>query len=315
MSLTAPAGPRPPATRIAVTSGKGGVGKTSLTINLAVAMARLGHRVGIARRRLRARQHRRACSGSTPDAAPRRGARRRARTIDDITLDGPVRRAHHSRRQRRPRADGARRAAVGAARRRRATTPAATSTSCSSTPPAASRDNVLDVVGARRLRAGRDVVRSGRRRGRLRDHQAHQRRRSPASRSASSSTRRATPRKPGSCSGRLRSPPIGFSAARSATTGTCSKTGRSRTRASRSGRSIGDEAAGPASRCIRRLACRLIAARPSGVGPWPPAPLVSGPTVRIGRKGGAAMRMKTVARRREDRRRSATRSSWRTSIS
>jgi flagellar biosynthesis protein FlhG len=30
-----------------VTSGKGGVGKTSLTINLAVAMARLGHRVGI----------------------------------------------------------------------------------------------------------------------------------------------------------------------------------------------------------------------------------------------------------------------------
>jgi flagellar biosynthesis protein FlhG len=33
--------------RIAVTSGKGGVGKTSLTINLAVAMARLGHQVGI----------------------------------------------------------------------------------------------------------------------------------------------------------------------------------------------------------------------------------------------------------------------------
>ncbi|MEZ5316932.1 MAG: MinD/ParA family protein [Vicinamibacterales bacterium] len=38
---------RPPATTIAVTSGKGGVGKTSLTINLAVSMARLGHRVGI----------------------------------------------------------------------------------------------------------------------------------------------------------------------------------------------------------------------------------------------------------------------------
>jgi len=30
-----------------VTSGKGGVGKTSLTINLAMAMARLGHRIGI----------------------------------------------------------------------------------------------------------------------------------------------------------------------------------------------------------------------------------------------------------------------------
>jgi flagellar biosynthesis protein FlhG len=47
VSLTASAGPRPPATRIAVTSGKGGVGKTSLTINLGMAMARLGHRVGI----------------------------------------------------------------------------------------------------------------------------------------------------------------------------------------------------------------------------------------------------------------------------
>jgi flagellar biosynthesis protein FlhG len=47
VSLTASAGTRRPATRIAVTSGKGGVGKTSLTINLAVAMARLGHRVGI----------------------------------------------------------------------------------------------------------------------------------------------------------------------------------------------------------------------------------------------------------------------------
>lgn len=47
MSLTATAGHRPPATRIAVTSGKGGVGKTSLTINLGVAMARLGYRVGI----------------------------------------------------------------------------------------------------------------------------------------------------------------------------------------------------------------------------------------------------------------------------
>jgi flagellar biosynthesis protein FlhG len=45
--LTAITGRRAPATRIAVTSGKGGVGKTSLTVNLAVAMARLGHRVGV----------------------------------------------------------------------------------------------------------------------------------------------------------------------------------------------------------------------------------------------------------------------------
>jgi len=47
VSLTVRAGERLRATRIAVTSGKGGVGKTSLTINLAVAMARLGHRVGV----------------------------------------------------------------------------------------------------------------------------------------------------------------------------------------------------------------------------------------------------------------------------
>jgi flagellar biosynthesis protein FlhG len=47
VSLNVPAARSPRATRISVTSGKGGVGKTSLTINLAVAMARLGHRVGI----------------------------------------------------------------------------------------------------------------------------------------------------------------------------------------------------------------------------------------------------------------------------
>jgi flagellar biosynthesis protein FlhG len=39
----------------------------------------------------------------------------------------------------------------------------------------------------------------------------------------------------------------------------------------------GTEAAGPASRCIRRLACRLVAARPTGAGPWPakPGPIVT----------------------------------------
>ena len=48
MSLSGPTAARKPAaTRIAVTSGKGGVGKTSLTVNLGVAMARLGHRIGI----------------------------------------------------------------------------------------------------------------------------------------------------------------------------------------------------------------------------------------------------------------------------
>jgi flagellar biosynthesis protein FlhG len=36
-----------PAVRVAITSGKGGVGKTSVTINLATALTRLGHRVGV----------------------------------------------------------------------------------------------------------------------------------------------------------------------------------------------------------------------------------------------------------------------------
>jgi len=46
--MTVPSrGAAPRRSIVAITSGKGGVGKTSLTINLAVALARIGRRVGI----------------------------------------------------------------------------------------------------------------------------------------------------------------------------------------------------------------------------------------------------------------------------
>lgn len=45
--MTATTGPRRRAAILAITSGKGGVGKTSLTVNVAAALARSGHRVGV----------------------------------------------------------------------------------------------------------------------------------------------------------------------------------------------------------------------------------------------------------------------------
>jgi flagellar biosynthesis protein FlhG len=88
VSLTASGSIRPPATRIAVTSGKGGVGKTSLTINLAMAMARLGHRVGILDADF-ALGNIDVLLGLTPEqhlGAVLDGAR----AIDEVTLTGPA---------------------------------------------------------------------------------------------------------------------------------------------------------------------------------------------------------------------------------
>ena len=87
MSLKPSAGSRPPATKIAVTSGKGGVGKTSLTVNLAVAMARLGHRVAVLDADF-GLGNIDVMLGLTPDAhlgAVLAGEK----TIGEITLDGP----------------------------------------------------------------------------------------------------------------------------------------------------------------------------------------------------------------------------------
>jgi flagellar biosynthesis protein FlhG len=87
VSLNATSRPRPPATKIAITSGKGGVGKTSLTINLAVALARLGHRVGILDADF-ALGNVDVLLGLAPDhhlGAVLAGTKR----LEDVTLDGP----------------------------------------------------------------------------------------------------------------------------------------------------------------------------------------------------------------------------------
>jgi flagellar biosynthesis protein FlhG len=123
VSLIARDDRRPPATRIAVTSGKGGVGKTSLTVNLAVAMARLGHRVGIIDADF-ALGNIDVMLGLTPEdhlGAVLDGVK----TVGEITLDGP---------------SGVRVIPAGSGVRassRRSTRPAAISTSCSSIPPRA----------------------------------------------------------------------------------------------------------------------------------------------------------------------------------
>ncbi len=100
---------------IAVTSGKGGVGKTSVVVNLAVALARLRHRVGDPRRRLRPGQRRRAArsDAGVPPRAPA-GRREEPRRHHG---DGAARRPDHPGQLGAAGADGADAAAVAAAER------------------------------------------------------------------------------------------------------------------------------------------------------------------------------------------------------
>jgi MinD-like ATPase involved in chromosome partitioning or flagellar assembly len=50
---------------------------------------------------------------------------------------------------------------------------------------------------------------------------------------------------------------------------------------------VSSDQSGPASRCIRRLACRLVASRPTGSGPWgAPRPAVAVPPALVGQAGG-----------------------------
>jgi flagellar biosynthesis protein FlhG len=75
------------AMRIAITSGKGGVGKTSIAINLAVALARLGHKVGLFDADF-ALGNVDVMLGLTP-RAHLGSVLAGDRSIDDITIDGP----------------------------------------------------------------------------------------------------------------------------------------------------------------------------------------------------------------------------------
>ncbi len=90
MSVTVPVPPvaSRPALRIAITSGKGGVGKTSLAVNVAVALARLGQRVGVLDADF-ALGNVDVMLGLTPEhhlGAVLEGLV----SIDDIALDGPA---------------------------------------------------------------------------------------------------------------------------------------------------------------------------------------------------------------------------------
>jgi flagellar biosynthesis protein FlhG len=275
VSLTARAGDRLRATRIAVTSGKGGVGKTSLSINLAVAIARLGHEVGLLDADF-GLGNIDVMLGLTPEShlgAVLDGTR----AVGDVTVEGPegVRVI--------PAGSGVR-AMTALDRRQWARLVAALDEAGKDLDflivdtASGIADNVLDVVG-------------------LADYVLVVTSYDPASVVDAYAVIKLL-------TAADRAKPIGVvvNGARDAEEGGLVFRQIALAAERFLGRSIrydgfvpedravkdatfaqvpvvgtGTEAPGPASRCIRRLGCRLVAVRPTGAGPWPakPAPIVT----------------------------------------
>ena len=116
---------------VAITSGKGGVGKTSVAVNLAVSLARCGHRVGILDADF-GLGNVDVMLGLTP-GSHLGDVLAGEKTLEDIMVDGPGGVRDHPGGQRHPRADRAHAGAVGAPGRRGLAGQRGASTSCSST--------------------------------------------------------------------------------------------------------------------------------------------------------------------------------------
>ena len=272
--MSAPGASRLPATRIAVTSGKGGVGKTSLTINLAVAMSRLGHRVGIVDADF-ALGNIDVMLGLAPDehlGAVLEGVR----SIAEVALVGPA---------------GVRVIPAGSGVRALTSLDEPRWSRLVGAVEDTSRDldfllfdtasgisdNVLDVVSL----ADYALVVTSYDPAAVVDAYAIIKLINASDRSKPigvvvNSTRDAE--EAGLVFRQIALAADRFLGRSLRYDGHVLEDRSVKDSGLAQRPLIGNEDAGPASRCIRRLAYRLIAARPSGVGPWSPTPFVSGPT-------------------------------------
>jgi flagellar biosynthesis protein FlhG len=272
VSLIAQDARRPPATRIAVTSGKGGVGKTSLTINLAVAISRLGHKVGILDADF-GLGNIDVMLGLTPEehlGAVLEGGK----SVADVTLDGP---------------SGVRVVPAGSGVRALTAIDATRWPRLVSAVEEAGRDldffifdtatgigdNVLDIVGL----ADYALVVTSYDPAAVVDAYAvikliHAANRAKPVGVVVNSTRDAE--EAGLVFRQISLAADRFLGRSLRYDGHVLEDRSVKDSGLAQRPLIGHESTGPASRCIRRLACRLISVRPTGAGPWPSQPIVAG---------------------------------------